>query len=44
MSMAVIESDRIDLIGGETQGATVEGGPFGLQPDLYPVGKIGIID
>ena len=40
MPLAVVDQDRIFLIGGETAGAVVEGACYGLHPDLCLIGRI----
>ena len=44
LPMAVVEGDRLHLIGGETAGCTVEGESFGHHPDLYLVGHLRVAD
>ena len=40
LPMTVVDGNRIHLIGGEIEHATIEGEPFGHHPDLYLVGTI----
>ena len=40
MPMAVVQGDRLHLIGGEIQHAVIEGEHFGHHPDLYLIGTI----
>jgi hypothetical protein len=43
LPMAVVEGDRIHLVGGETGGCTIDGEVFGHHPDLYLVGRIAAV-
>jgi N-acetylneuraminic acid mutarotase len=40
LPMAVLEGNRLHLIGGETAGSVIEGEHFGHHPDLYLIGEI----
>ncbi len=40
LPMAVLEGNQLNLLGGETGGAVVDGEYFGHHPDLYLVGEI----
>lgn len=43
LPMAVLEGDRLHLIGGETDGSSIQGEPFGHHPDLYLIGRLRVV-
>ena len=44
LPMAVLERNRLHLIGGETAGAVIGGEHFGHHPDLYLIGEIKALE